>query len=1059
MSVSFTTTPKQKGNLYLASSLCDGVEDNDLKQVTTLLTKKDADPNVLMPLHGITPFHLVIGNDSEAFAEEVTKLFLRHGGNPNVRSVDGMTPVHVAAAWGRTTILDLLLANGGDPLYLDNDYCSPIHYAFQGEHHDAVHILTKYCTNDEEEDEKPKFKRELEKILVNNGDVLAEYILSNDSIYSSTTDSSFIRSRSSNINTSDYMPESSTTNSMSINNKFITLRKEKKETRKNKFDLKKETDEEERILINKIIAQLSSTITSDIDSSTSIFQEYESEYSSNEVSPPKHKRISMTFNRPKRNNEFTKLKEKSTNNNRSSTLQVIKQHNHVSYLNNEVLKNNLKKIPNISEKNNLTKKSMQSLTKKHVTPNKFETSTLTQDNLSYTNKWLDETIISRSPNLVVDTLLHEKKSKMTNTLLEKRSSPTFVKISKRSPLVTPTKGRSPQTFNKCVTPVNQISKSKKYFTTPSHLKTVKRNLKNSTKTVVYISNKRKVNSSERISTSKISNTKVPLNHMNNQTIFKGNSTCSRSQDIDCKKLSFKKVAMNLNDCKYDDEEDLINERINNVTTNSIENKLNGCLPFDINEEYEKQLPRSHYVSGIGMLESGITSRSNSKSDSDKENSLSNNSQIIEAIIEKNTAGTLPKNESRKEKINEEREISQHFEKPADAYGSPTSTIGSSLSVSSDSYQSLPKRDHITVDNADNDKNVDLESPLFLSNNSIFKDSKIKTSPKHELDTFLNIEEEYKYEDPEEGINFLERRLCVSPPCASSDMNSSYYSCSTAKSEPLPKELLMLDNITLRERLQNLGDNPGPITETTHRLYLKRLHKLESTSKKSIHQNHALCIQSKKLTDFNTENDNLKSSLLSIEWIQNLDDYEANEQKIFLEFHNPNPSRKWREGTTKCSFNYLLLDPRITEDLPRRANTLSMSNKWKTFLSAIFYVGKGKQSRPYAHLYDAFKIWVSKNQHDTSEKIQRILDIWNDGRGVVVLHVFHNTIPAEAYTREAAMIEALGTKKLGNCKCGDYYGVVATWRLKEKCELGRYLLFKAFQILLVEGERQIFPDNL
>lgn len=57
------------------------------RQVTTLLKNKDADPNVLMPLHGITPFHLVIGNDSEAFAEEVTKLFLRHGGNPNVKYV------------------------------------------------------------------------------------------------------------------------------------------------------------------------------------------------------------------------------------------------------------------------------------------------------------------------------------------------------------------------------------------------------------------------------------------------------------------------------------------------------------------------------------------------------------------------------------------------------------------------------------------------------------------------------------------------------------------------------------------------------------------------------------------------------------------------------------------------------------------------------------------------------------------------------------------------------------------------------------------------------------
>lgn len=72
-----------------------------------------------------------------------------------------MTPVHVAAAWGRARILDLLLANGGDPLCLDTDSCSPFHYAFQGEHFEAVAILSKYCINNEEDDDKPHFKREL----------------------------------------------------------------------------------------------------------------------------------------------------------------------------------------------------------------------------------------------------------------------------------------------------------------------------------------------------------------------------------------------------------------------------------------------------------------------------------------------------------------------------------------------------------------------------------------------------------------------------------------------------------------------------------------------------------------------------------------------------------------------------------------------------------------------------------------------------------------------------------------------------------------------------------
>lgn len=52
------------------------------RQVATLLLNKDADSNVLIPMHGVTPFHLVIGNDSKEFAE-VTKVFLRR--NANVR--------------------------------------------------------------------------------------------------------------------------------------------------------------------------------------------------------------------------------------------------------------------------------------------------------------------------------------------------------------------------------------------------------------------------------------------------------------------------------------------------------------------------------------------------------------------------------------------------------------------------------------------------------------------------------------------------------------------------------------------------------------------------------------------------------------------------------------------------------------------------------------------------------------------------------------------------------------------------------------------------------------
>ncbi len=44
-------------------------------------------------------------------------------------------------------------------------------------------------------------------------------------------------------------------------------------------------------------------------------------------------------------------------------------------------------------------------------------------------------------------------------------------------------------------------------------------------------------------------------------------------------------------------------------------------------------------------------------------------------------------------------------------------------------------------------------------------------------------------------------------------------------------------------------------------------------------------------------------------------------------------------------------------------------------------------------------------------MKQIRGIWKDGLGVVTLHVFQNTVPEEAFTREACMILALGKNRL------------------------------------------------
>lgn len=178
--------------------------------------------------------------------------------------------------------------------------------------------------------------------------------------------------------------------------------------------------------------------------------------------------------------------------------------------------------------------------------------------------------------------------------------------------------------------------------------------------------------------------------------------------------------------------------------------------------------------------------------------------------------------------------------------------------------------------------------------------------------------------------------------------------------------------------------------------------------------------------------------------------------------------------------------------------------WRRFLPAIFYVGKGKTNRPYSHLYEAMKfhsrlkkaslnaspektvtaqqeanpaynnerrrqplidfvkkkpLGISRKTPKESKKLSRILDIWSNGSGVVCLHVFHNILPSEAYTREAAIIDALSLQQLTNCKRGDYYGPAKTWTMKDKKYLGITLLYKSMLIYLAEGESQLSPSDL
>ncbi|XP_026179613.1 uncharacterized protein LOC113140090 isoform X2 [Mastacembelus armatus] len=346
--------------------------------------------------------------------------------------------------------------------------------------------------------------------------------------------------------------------------------------------------------------------------------------------------------------------------------------------------------------------------------------------------------------------------------------------------------------------------------------------------------------------------------------------------------------------------------------------------------------------------------------------------------------------------------------------------------------------------------------------------------------------EYLYTDTEQGHKLIETHV---PPTANTSLSSSMSTTSSeetvlydwrsmqtemmsnrgkenqktretlqkdknheSESNLLPEIKGMTDK-ELRLRLVELGQSPGPINSRTRPTYMRKLCRvLQETNSQSPQQ-------TKQLNQPRTDLGFSPELCRALETFK-LPDCQADEQVLCQQFDQPDQNRKWREGIIKSSFNYLLLDPRVTKNLPFRSHTMTPQECFQTFIRAIFYVGKGKRSRPYSHLYEALEYYTGdKTSKKLCPKVQHILQVWNAEQGVISLHCFQNVIPVEAYTREACMVEAIGLKMLTNQKRGDFYGVVSNWQMKRKRELGVHLLYRAMQIFLAEGERQLRPADI
>ncbi|XP_024870245.1 uncharacterized protein LOC112453629 isoform X1 [Temnothorax curvispinosus] len=1133
------STPRTKGGLFLASSLCDGLEDNNIRQVATLLLNKDADPNVLIPTHGVTPFHLVIGNDSEEFADQVTKLFLRHGGNPNVRSADGMTPVHVAAAWGRINILRLLLANGGDPLCLDNDGRSPFHYAFDGKYFKAVTMLANHCENIQDEDDEPKYNIVLDKVLVANGDVIAEYVASRDTVIdvdnvtrkSVLTDSSnclpkpdssmivdssrvpdiraVVETRYESSNKMDLDGCSFRTNHMStvqIQNNLLQS-KSKKGMSNYPYYVDLDVDfanlhlsdvmQKEKCLVSQIINHLSSSLTSNCS-------------------------INETLHNYKRN----KQEESSTATSTSDTSVHLKGDADARYkykykccqrksknfqckINNNLEKKDILKLGTPSTRRQYSKYNVQNSPQrkcKDISGKISQTPT----------RILDNSIISMSPNFNTPSHRERRNTRKTSSTPSNicndsivSKSPNFIPVCMRKRNLTKTS---------CVDSQKLFKKSPKYETQLqySEFNWYKKRVAQSTprrkKRSIYKfhSGRKRLDPYRHRYESDVTSDEFISNNSNNilkpvdlnKTIFFETAEDTTRYDIldtstarERPLSNFKKhskikrqnqynnhLAIKLDEGRYDE---------NDVTDNNSDVNL-----FDANSSFFNQIAKENEpVNNFSNNKKYVKYEDNEVNAGfiTVRKNIFNIDKTLEKSVDINntkSAYTIESDSLRKENFVDcvDCDTKRLLNEDLNMNISKTCNLHAKNSYS-DRFHVSPLRKSPVENDSLPATNLPTSIPIpvrckkqiylpdsQISCSSTSTDSKktgllkakdldmYKAEDNSSLLSYISTQE-YKYEDPEEGVVLLERRLCVTPFSTSDrsecDVRSKMAmsgAASTSISHPsLPEEILFIDDVALRRELRQLGDQPGPITNTTRQLYQKRLLRLKNI-KDANPASFVPNLQNAPRNQTSRLSNEIRPYLEFGDWLNHLDTYKSLEKQVFQEFASPDPSRRWREGTSKTSFTYLLLDSRITQDLPNRSVYLTQSEVWSIFLGAIFYIGKGKRSRPFAHLYDAFKTWVD-GSISTNRKINCILDVWNSDHGVICLHVFQNIIPVEAYTREAAMIDAIGKEHLGNSKGGEYYGIAATWSMQEKQKFGRYLLYKALQIFMQEGERQLFPYHL
>lgn len=226
---------------------------------------------------------------------------------------------------------------------------------------------------------------------------------------------------------------------------------------------------------------------------------------------------------------------------------------------------------------------------------------------------------------------------------------------------------------------------------------------------------------------------------------------------------------------------------------------------------------------------------------------------------------------------------------------------------------------------ENEESIDTIVPAKQFDRQETEDSFITAAEENGIfDTIVQTQEFYEYFDAESNVVFYENKLIANPEKMAGEkideigdiiINTSSESGTCA----VPTDY---DTDDLRKELKAFGDVPGPINKGTKRLYLKRLVRYKRRPQQNQTQglkcsrcNKNSCfvkfLNKQSFLDFSVELQ--KTMRDDIDMVKMMKEYAVLERKMIDNFQTIS-SKNMREGYFKKSFIYLLIDPRIAENL-------------------------------------------------------------------------------------------------------------------------------------------------